>query len=169
MTINTKSIQTDLEENTQKLLHFLQKINEEAFTHKAAPEKWSLLETYDHIITMEGLIGGVFRGETVPTDRDPQEVIQKIEKAFYNYERRYTAMTPIHPQGKIQTKEAVKAALTEVRSGLIELGEERGWSQLCTAFAHPLAGTMTTAEWVYFCIIHANRHLTLMEGAVPAK
>lgn len=163
MQTDTLRIQTDLVENTNKLLQFLHQVKEATFIHKPTPEKWSVLETFDHLITTEGLIVGIFYGETETVDRNPEMVIQKIEKAFYNYERKFTAMPPIHPQGKVLTKQAVEANLVQIREGFIQKGQQVGWSQLCTAFPHPLVGTMTTYEWVYFCIIHANRHLTLMK------
>lgn len=165
---DNSQIQKELEANTQKLLDYLERVNPEILDKRPAPDSWSILEVFEHIIIIDQAIMMMFNGPAEKVERNPEEKIEAIEATFYNYERQYPAPEPIAPKGMIKDAAAVKAQLPKVRTAFLEAGKSSDWSAECKAFKHFHFGYLTRIEWAYFSIIHANRHLVQMQKAEAA-
>ena len=153
-----------LKENTDRLFEFLKDIDRELLIEKPAPDKWSIMENLDHIFQVEKGINFVFTGATELEERDPQAKFDQIEKDFMDFDRRFTAMGPILPKGQFEDLDSIKKSISKNRKMLTEIGNSRGWDETCLAFEHRLFGAMTRMEWIWFTIVHTNRHLVQMEN-----
>lgn len=165
---DTAQIQKDLEANTQKLLDYLEQVNPAILDKRPAPDSWSILEIFEHIIIIDQAIMMMFNGPAEKVERNPEEKIEAIEATFYNYDRQYPAPEPIAPKGMILDLVSVKAQLPKHRNTFFDVGKSSNWSAECKSFKHFHFGYLTRVEWAYFSIIHANRHLVQMQKAEAA-
>jgi len=157
--MRTKSqIIRDLNKSTKELLTLLSEFPEGQFNTKPDKDAWSAGQVAEHLIKVETGTVRLFTGETVPTERDPEQKIETIEKEFLNFEKKFTAFGPIRPDDQPKQKEKVLEKLQDLRQRLAGLVELHDLTVTCKGFEHGLFGYLTRVEWIYFTIIHSRRH-----------
>ena len=156
-------IKQNLEENTQKLLHYLEKVDESILTTHPQPDAWSIAEIFEHISIIDQALVMFLQGPLEKVDRDPTSVISNIKTAFYNFERQYPAPEMISPKGLYKSKADINLKWPEIRKQLFQVAEKVNWEAEVRGFKHFAFGYLTVVEWVYFSIIHAERHLNQMQ------
>ena len=166
--MDAQKLPRELEENTTKLLNYLETVDEAILAQRPAPDSWSILEIFEHIIIIDQAINMMFNAPTESVERKADEKISSIEQVFNNYDRQYPAAEAIFPRGTIKDKTAVREMLSQTRGAFLKTGNETDWHAECKAFKHFRFGYMTRLEWAYFSIIHANRHIVQMQKAEKA-
>ncbi|MEO0471444.1 MAG: DinB family protein [Bacteroidota bacterium] len=162
------TIQADLSQNTADLSQFLEKVDEKAASQKPAPKAWSVVGILEHLLIVERSLAHLFQGKTDPAQRDPEQQIAVIQQAFSRHDRQYDAAKMIFPQGEVQSVREGMERLIGVRAKLQALLAEDNLHEVCTDFRHFAFGEMTRVEWIYFCILHTERHMVQMEKAIQA-
>ena len=72
--------------------------------------------------------------------------------------KKYTAPSTVIPKGENKNKEALLDALVQQREILKNMIRQMDLT-LITEFRHPVIGSMSRLEWVYFHIYHTERHV----------
>lgn len=161
-----ESLLKSFEENTNKLLGFIDHVDESLLLKNPSREEWSVMDCCEHILQLEQALIRLFRGPIEKIDEHSEENITIIKERFLDFSRKLTAFGVILPQRKYKTKSEIKAALTDTRRVLVRIGANNGWARKCLLYAHPLFGHLTRLEWLGFCIYHVERHLNQMEEIV---
>lgn len=127
---------------------------------KQIPEegKWCVQQILEHLYLTETAVYELCSVEGRDTDRSPFEKIISIRNHFGDHSKHYSSLEMLSPCDTTKSVTDLLGNIKEIRSRLIEEGNSRSWSEEYTAFKHPLVGSMTRYEWVYFNIYHLDRH-----------
>lgn len=121
---------------------------------------WSAAQITEHVYRAEFGTIRLFQGPTeVLTDRVPDSKFENLKTWCQDRETKVQAFGPILPSGKDLEREELLSKFNESRERLLELAHQQNLDELCTRYDHPVFGFMTRKEWLYFNILHANRHL----------
>lgn len=153
----------DLNKNTAILNEFLLSISEKEASFKASPNQWSILECAEHLWIVDKAICGIFNGRSNETKGDPEEKINLVKSYFHDFSKQFTASNQISPQGIFKD---IPNVIEAIKINREEMLEEENLNAECLDFSHPIFGTMTKLEWVYFSIIHTERHLQQMKNTL---
>ncbi len=166
MKVDVNTLQEEWAANTKKLLDYLAAVPDAFLFESPAENEWSVSECFEHLVSVERGLSTIFNGSTEAPDRDPLDKQVAIKERFLAFESKLKAFGPIIPKGRYKTRTDIVQAFNGPRQVVMALGEQAGWERVCTGFDHPLFGSLTKAEWLYFCIYHAERHLNQMKNAV---
>jgi len=152
-------VRNDLKESTRELLKSISEFPEEHFNTKPAAGGWTAGQVAEHLIKVEAGTLRLFTGETKTCERDPEEKLNNIRNRTSDFDEKINAVSSTVPDDKPKDKEKVLDKLQDTRQRLIGMIELHNLSEEITGFAHPLFGSLTRMEWIYFNIYHAKRHL----------
>lgn len=151
----------DLNANTEFVVRTISGFDSLLLNTKPNPETWSLAQCLVHLIKIDQYIMSGLSGTLRPRDTDAGKILY-IKKVVLTRTAKVKAPPPINPEERIFDVEKQLARFQQQRSGLIELAEKLRWQHECEDIQHFLFGKLTTAEWVYFSIYHAERHIFQM-------
>jgi len=157
---------------TDSRLGFLQAIaglTPAQWTFKPTPDRWSIQECAEHIVTVEQVVQGQVIAKVLSGPREPLRRAEvKCTDAFLITalpDRSHKAQAPemLLPKGRLATQEAVSAAFEACRKALEgELATSQvDWR---TRFEpHPFFGTLDLYQWVLLSAGHTARHTQQIE------
>lgn len=161
--IKESIVRSDLKESTRELLKTISEFPDEQFNTVPPDEGWSAGQVGEHLIKVETSTVRLFTGSVDICERNPEEKIKFIKERFSDFETKMTAFGPIVPNESPKNKQKVLDKLQDLRQRLTGMIELHDLSEMITGFSHPLFGTMTRIEWIYFNIFHTKRHLQQIE------
>lgn len=152
----------DLSDSTNKVMEVVNNTPEESF-NQSKNGKWSVADHFAHVILLEGLIVKVMMGQTtILEDRKPDDRVKVIRRVFSNLERKLKAGGPINPEPGEKNKDQLTQTFLQYRSQMEELVKQEDLSLICQDFKHAFFKELTRLEWLYFAIIHSDRHAKQM-------
>ena len=156
-------VKTDLKQSTHNLLDVLSNTSEKAFNKKSKQEGWSVGEVGEHLIKVETGTVRLFTGSAKSSDREPEEKILTIKDRMMDFENKMKAYGPIIPDDTTKNKTKVLEKLQDIRQQLAGFIEIQDLTETITDFEHPIFGSLTRIEWIYFNIYHSKRHTKQIE------
>ena len=152
-----ESVIDELEESTRMLIKELSAFSDEQFFQRPAEGIWSAGEIAEHILLLESRANEGMH--TARTGNRPIDLkIIPMRDGLKEDEKKYVAPTIVIPKGEMKNKQALLQALVLQRDVLKNLIRQMDLS-LITEFRHPVIGSMSRLEWVYFHIYHTERHV----------
>lgn len=156
--MNKEILLTDLDACTKNFLDVLTKFDKDNFIQKQSDNGWSPAQVTEHLLLLEITSNKAISGETIPTNRPPDEKIPLIKWAMEDTTKR-VAPESVLPANRLTDSasaiEKIKQQRDKLRQAVINLD----LSEACVLFKHPALGTLTRWEWMYFTIYHMQRHL----------
>ena len=152
------------DDSSAQTLAAVEKLSDAQWTYKAAPDKWSVGETLEHIILTEGLLFGMVE-KTLATPANPAWVektkgkTEFIEKAMLNRQMKAQAPEMIVPTGKLTRAEAL--AKFKARRAATRLFVAKTKAEVHARTAdHPVPefGTLSAYQWLIYISLHNLRH-----------
>ncbi|NOT62539.1 MAG: DinB family protein [Acidobacteria bacterium] len=164
----TKADRTQLlkrfDDATKQTLDAVTKLTDAQWNYKAAPEKWSVGETLEHITITEGfLLKTVQDALAAPANpmwaERTRGKIEILERRMLNREIKAQAPEPIVPTGKL-TRAEVMARFKSHRAATRKLmavtqAEVHAHTQ---DHPEPTFGTLSAYQWLIFTALHNLRH-----------
>lgn len=157
--INIDTIKTDSKHNLDFFKESLQNVSSVLYSKQPGEGQWSIQQILEHLTVTEKGVLMMGNGPTTDTDRDPSVTIHQVRDALGDRTSKRVAPAQVSPPGEDKTMEEFIAILESTRQSFIDQANSKGWNQILTLFPHPIAGTMTRLEWLYFHIYHTERHL----------
>lgn len=161
--MNKNLVKKDLKQSTSSLLDVLSRIPEEIFNTQPSQEGWSVGKVGEHLIKVETGTVRMFTGSAEASDRDPEQKIETIKDRMMNFETKMMAYGPIIPNDEPKEKTKVLEKLQDIRQQLLGFVDIQDLTETITAFEHPIFGSLTRIEWIYFNIYHSRRHVKQIE------
>ena len=159
-----KEVENILESNTRLLLDKITQFPEDYFNDQPAEGRWSAGQVTEHLAKVEIATLRLFNGKTKPADRNPETKIESVKREFLDFEKSFNAFGPIIPGENSRDKQKLVSTLKQTREKMIELiRSDRDLSVICTDFEHPLFGSLSIIEWIFFNIYHTERHIRQLE------
>jgi uncharacterized damage-inducible protein DinB len=153
-----------LKDTQAETLEALEKLSDEQLNFKSAPEKWSVLETAEHIMMAESLIFGAVQGAISAKPNPEWETKTKgktefIEKVMPDRSGKAQAPESIVPSGKLSRQE-VMAKFKDARAKTLKFAEDTQLPLKAHTFDHPFPvfGTLNAYQWLIYVPLHNVRH-----------
>lgn len=156
--MNKTQVRSDLKQNTRELLQSISDFPEAHFNSHPSEGEWTAGQVAEHLIKVESSTVHLFAGSTEPSNRNPGLKISDIKDRLLDFNSKMKAFGPIIPDHKPKDKTAVLDKIQDLRQRLTGMIEIDDLTVLLTGFEHPLFGTLTRLEWIYFNIYHSRRH-----------
>ena len=158
-----EKLATELNASTLELIEGLSRFTPEAANKKVNGEEWSAAEVGEHLLILDTIANRVLRGETIESNRPPDQKMGLIERAMLDLGTKRKAPDAVLPSGKQGNLSEIIAGLEKQRTLLLEVIETADLTRACIAFKHPALGTLTMMEWIRFTSLHSRRHVTQLD------
>ena len=153
-----------LKQSGREFVAALEGVSDAQWKFKAAPEKWSIAETAEHIGLAEELVWDRVSNKMMkspPTPERRTEVLNKEEiimKEVPDRSRKLNAPEQLHPSGRWANKAELIKHFQETRAKEIAFLKESK-EDLRSHFAeHPFLKTLDAWQWLILNGAHAKRH-----------
>lgn len=153
-----------LKESQAETLEALEKLSDEQLKFKAAPGKWSVLETAEHIMKAESLLFGAVQG-AIGAKLNPdwesktKDKTALLEKVLPDRSGKAQAPESIVPGGNITREELIRK-FKEARARTMKFAEETELPLKAHTLDHPfpIFGTLNAYQWLIYIPLHNIRH-----------
>jgi hypothetical protein len=152
-----------LEDSRAECLSYIENLSPAQWSWKAAPERWSVGETAEHILLSEGLLFSQVRASLAGSANPDWEKktagkTEFIERAMLDRSHKATAPEPIRPQGLSQ--EEVIRRFKEARAKTIEFARttEAPMKDHTVEHPFPVFNTLNAYQWLIYIPMHNLRH-----------
>jgi len=152
-----------LEDSRAEFLSYIENVNDAQWTWKAAPDRWSVGETAEHILLSEGALYGLMqRALASPANADWEAKTAAktafLERVMVDRSHKATAPEPIRPQGL--SKDEVIRRFKEARARTIAFAEttQIPIKEYTTEHPFPVFNTLNAYQWLLYIPLHNERH-----------
>jgi hypothetical protein len=152
-----------LEDSRAECLSYIENLSDAQWTWKAAPDRWSIGETAEHIVLAEGvLFGQVRRALASPVNPDwGTKAAGKtafLERVLLDRSHKAVAPEQIRPQGL--SKEEVIRRFKEERAQTIQFARETqaALKEHTSEHAFKVFNTLNAYQWLIYIPLHNLRH-----------
>jgi len=159
----TKAIEY-LKQTQKDFLASIEGVSEAQWKFKAAPDRWSIAETAEHIAVTEQFIWELVTGKIMKSPATPEkrpEVKGKEEiimTKIPDRSRKAQAPEPLKPTGRRATREALAKEFESIRAKEIAYVTETKEDLRSHFEEHPAVKTMDAWQWLIFNGAHCKRH-----------
>jgi hypothetical protein len=157
--MHKEEIQTEFNETFTELLKILSSFNQENFNTKPAEDKWSAGQVARHLIKANSGFPQVINGPTEKTEREPDEMVEKIKADFLNFEKEMKSPDFIVPEDEDYEKKDLINSLEKIKSEIDETAQNADLTKTCLGFEFPVLGHLTGLETLSFVVYHTQRHI----------
>jgi hypothetical protein len=162
--MNRDNVITETEQSTKELLDFFSSLNDHDFNNISLANGWTPGQVAEHILLLETQVN-----KTLPfahkTERQPDLKAEPVRQGLSDLSRKFVAPEFIMPGKGDKNKDLIIANLAQQRQILKGYIESTDLNETVD-YKHPVIGSMTRYEWVYFLIHHAQRHLAQMKQQI---
>jgi uncharacterized damage-inducible protein DinB len=160
VTIDKQFLLTQLQETRDIFLNSFAGVTEEQSLIKPAPDRWSVLDTVEHLTTAEGIHLNLLQTQRVPRVADAPNREEAFLQMIPNRTRKSESPDSAQPIGRFATLAAAISQFKTTRADVIQFLEQymedlRGSA---VKHPHPAAGTMSICEMLVAIAMHAKRH-----------
>ena len=152
-----------LEDSRAEYLAYVENVSDAQWTWRAAPDRWSVGETAEHILLSEGLLfGQVEKALGSPTNPDWEKKTagktEFLERVMVDRSHKATAPEAIRPRGL--SKEEVIRRFKEARAQTIRFARETEAPLREHTAEHPFPvfNTLNAYQWLIYIPLHNLRH-----------
>jgi len=153
-----------LQDSQKEYLSYISDLTEEQWRYKAAPDRWSIAETAEHIVLAEAALFNGVKGALASPPNPEWETATKgktefLEKVMVDRSHKATAPEGIVPGGK-WTRDETIAKYKEARGGTLKFIEETQIPLKEHTFQHPFPvfGVLNAYQWLIYIPLHNMRH-----------
>lgn len=152
------AIQNTILETYSKLHDILSSFSEEEINVVPFEGSWTGGQTVQHIILACSDIPKLFAGKTEKTTRKPDENSKNLDAIFLDFNTKYQSPENIKPAEIDYDKKTLLASIKKIQNDLFEAAETYDLTLTCLDAKIPGFENFTIYEWLYFAIVHTQRH-----------
>ena len=166
---NQQQIQADIESATNALEETLVNCDDKHFNAKPEYGGWTAGQIIEHLFLVERIVNKQLGGVANATGRDVDQKIGMLKMLFEDDTKQYDAPAAFLPTSDLKNKTELLEKLKAERKQLAVLASQLDLTETCLALKHPYFGAFTRYEWVYFIVIHSNRHLIQLKKTLNGR
>ncbi len=163
--IDKQFLLTQLQETRDIFLNSFAGVTEEQSRVKPAADRWSVLDTVEHLTTAEGIQLKLISTQRTPRPADAPNrehaFLQMIPQRVHKMESPEGAK----PIGRFATLADATEQFKKTRAGVIQFLEQYTEDLRCSEVKHPhpAAGMVSICEMLVAMAMHAKRHAAQIE------
>lgn len=157
-----------LKETEKNFLAAIDGVSDAQWQFKAAPERWSIAQTAEHIAIAEDFIWAHVQ-EIMKAPANPERRAETAGKdkiivdKIPDRSRKAQAPEPLKPTGKFATREELVKHFQAARAKEIEFLEKTSEDLRSHIADHPALDAMDAYQWLIFNGAHSKRHTAQIE------
>ena len=157
-----------LEDNEQKFLSAIEKINEHQWSRKSVDTAWVAKDIAEHIVVAESFLISIVRN-IVATKQNPEKASavlgreQAIILRALDRSERSQAPESILPMSRFRSKDEMASAFRSARQATIAYVKTVDQPLKAYVATHPFTGDMSAYQWLVWIAAHSDRHLLQLE------
>lgn len=161
LTADEQSIASDdLDSTRNRLVELLDDLSYAQWHFKPAPDRWSIAETLEHLVLIEGRVHGIIHNMPNAPAADPEHDNARVEGVIRTEieqrQFRFQAPPAVTPSGQMNPADALQRFLTlreQTQELLTAAPALRGHVVL-----HPFLGPWDGYQWILAAAAHTARH-----------
>ncbi|WP_341842888.1 DinB family protein [Chitinophaga caseinilytica] len=165
--MTTQSYISDFNQSTTELLDALGHFSQEQLNRVPFAGSWTPGQVGQHLLISESGVPELLRGNTRPTDRDPEALAPALRSIFLDFTTKFEAMEAIRPDDLPKDREQLMQSLKSNRDVILQLVAGTSPDLLLLDFPFPQLGELTIREWLTFLTVHSRRHTHQLKKMVP--
>jgi hypothetical protein len=152
-----------MNETEKAFLAAIDKVSDAQWKFKAAPDRWSIAETAEHIATAEDFMWARIN-EVMKAPANPERATETQGKDKIIFDKipdrshKAQAPEPLKPTGKFATREELVKHFKEVRAQEIALLQQTKEDLRSHIADNPALDAMDAYQWIIFNGAHSKRH-----------
>jgi len=156
-----------LEDGRRTLIETLRPLPDRSLLHKPAPESWSILEEFQHLVLAEQKTGPNFGAASASEEKNPEMV--EVVLQVLDQDMRVDVPDPaMVPDGRVGFEKLIQDWET-ARRRLRHFLESCGPDDLQTVVSrHPVTGPLAVDDYLRLIASHFNHHYRRIEKALAA-
>jgi uncharacterized damage-inducible protein DinB len=164
--IDKQFLLTLLRESRHRFLESFAEITEEEAHLRPAPDRWSVLETVEHLTTAEGIQLKLLQTQRIPRSADaPNRELAFLQMVGERTTKMQSPESAV-PNARFSSLHAAATQFKTTRAGVIQLLDEIPVKDLRgteVKHPHPAAGMVSVCEMFIVMAKHAERHARQIE------
>jgi hypothetical protein len=163
-TDDRSAIVSELESSRAAFLTQLAGLSPEQLRFKAAPDRWSIAETAEHIIVAETALDKRISEQIIGTDT-PKDVLAKVRPIddrivamVADRTNKRQASEALKPTGRFNTLADLEDGFNTVRAKTTDFVKTSPANFRAHAAEHPAVGALDGDQWFLFVSGHCRRH-----------
>lgn len=152
------SIIKEFDANTAQFIKTIRDTSDELFNLKLDDETWSVADNVEHIIRSEFGMPKLFAGPDEESSHDIERNIEQMKIQFLNREKKSAAPQIVLPTNGDKNKEELITKFSSNRKKTLELVNSSNLDKTCLLYKNPVFGFVSRREWLYFSLVHCQRH-----------
>ena len=153
--INPREMLQQFEAATTEYINVVSSFSQEEINTIPYEGCWSAAQVTDHLFKSDNGILKALYGETLTTDRAPDENIPRIKGVFLDFATKMNSPDFLIPDNVSHDKDSLISAFKSVRELLGKAIKTLDLSAVCPM---PILGELTRLELIAFVIYHTQRH-----------
>lgn len=155
----------EFDRTMQDLLDILSSLSEQQLNDSPSKDVWSAGQIGEHLLKSYASVETLL-GKTKQTDRPIDEKIALVSVLFNDYSIKMESPEAIIPSDKPKVQQDLISALKERIEVQRDVIKNKDLSATCAEFAIPEYGEFTRLEWIWFNIIHTQRHIHQLKNKI---
>ena len=153
-----------LKQTQKDFLASIEGVSEAQWKFKAAPDRWSIAETAEHITVAEQTIWDLVSGKIMKSPAAPEKRAEvkgkeeKIVNAIPDRSRKAQAPEQLKPTGRWANRAALTKEFESIRGKEISYVTDTKEDLRSHFEEHPFLKTMDAWQWLLFNGAHCKRH-----------
>jgi hypothetical protein len=150
------AVQTEILETKQDLMDAIYSFSEKNIDQVPFEGSWTAGQVMEHIDKAMG--SAVLYGKTQKANRAPDEKLPQLKAIFLDFNSKMKSPDFILPTAGKHSKEALLNSLTQKLDTLLTASQTLDMNEECLDFEVPGFGKFTRLEWIWFYLVHTQRH-----------
>jgi uncharacterized damage-inducible protein DinB len=154
-----------LRESRERFLGSFAGVSEEQSRWQPGPDRWSVLDTVEHLTTAETVQLGLLRTERAPRSAGAPNREEVFLRVIPDRSHKMQSPETATPCGRFPTLAAAAAQFKTTREGVIQFLEQAAGDLRAeeVKHPHPAAGLVSVCEMLVVMATHADRHAAQIE------
>jgi hypothetical protein len=153
-----------LQDSEKEYLSYIADLNEQQWNWKAAPDRWSVGQTAEHILLAETVLFGRVQ-QALKSPANPEWEIKTagktdlLEKVLPDRSHKAVAPEQVQPEGRLSKTEVIHR-FKELRAQTIHFAEttQAPLKEHTAEHPFPVFNTLNAYQWLLYIPLHNQRH-----------
>ena len=120
---------------------------------------WTGGQVARHVLKSASGVLDALNGPVKAADRDPDQHSKLLSDIFLNFDIKMKSPEFVLPDEEPKDKGILTSLLGDTFYGIITVAESEDLDVICTTFEMPGLGFLSKREFVWFTIVHTQRHI----------
>ena len=153
-----ENVLNTFEKTVDSFTELLAGFSPEEINKRPMEGSWTAGEVAQHLIKGGSGLSQVVNGPSRPTERQPDELADKIKSTFLNFDTKFNAPAFTVPEEVSYDKDALLQAFAGIKADISKAIKTLDLTQTSTGYKLPVYGEVTRLEIIAFITYHIQRH-----------